>query len=173
MNGAIVNGALLRVERARDKSRPARWVAPNGGGVGPFRPRLRRGGGAGAAAGSYHQAGLERKMMRRVPESTAAPSPQETTAPMQAGYTDGAAPGAPAYGYDYAATAAMADPYAAPPAYAPGLPARMYRMENSWEQWEALLASSDPEVQLALLDHVRQAAQASGALDMGPHPSSS
>ncbi|KAH8032912.1 hypothetical protein HPB51_003696 [Rhipicephalus microplus] len=50
---------------------------------------------------------------------------------------------------------------------------RMYRMENSWEQWEALLASSDPEVQLALLDHVRQAAQASGALDMGPHPSSS
>nr|XP_037288980.1 postacrosomal sheath WW domain-binding protein-like [Rhipicephalus microplus] len=128
MNGAIVNGALLRVERARDKSRPARWVAPNGGGVGPFRPRLRRGGGAGAAAGSYHQAGLERKMMRRVPESTAAPSPQETTAPMQAGYTDGAAPGAPAYGYDYAATAAMADPYAAPPAYAPGLPA-----VASWE----------------------------------------
>lgn len=50
---------------------------------------------------------------------------------------------------------------------------RMYRMENSLEQWEALLASSDPEVQLALLDHVRQAAQASGALDMGPHPSSS
>ncbi|KAH8032008.1 hypothetical protein HPB51_022530 [Rhipicephalus microplus] len=50
---------------------------------------------------------------------------------------------------------------------------RMYRMENSWEQWEALLASSDPELQIALLDHVRQVAQASGALDMGPHPSSS
>ncbi|KAL1431527.1 hypothetical protein MTO96_014046 [Rhipicephalus appendiculatus] len=128
MNGAIVNGALLRVERARDKSRSARGVAANGGGVGPFRPRLRRGGGVGAAAGSYQQAGLERKMMRRAPESTTASTPQETTPPMQAGYTVGAAPGAPGYGYDYAATAAMANPYAAPPAYAPGLPAAA-----SWE----------------------------------------
>uniref|UniRef100_L7M015 Putative tick transposon n=1 Tax=Rhipicephalus pulchellus TaxID=72859 RepID=L7M015_RHIPC len=50
---------------------------------------------------------------------------------------------------------------------------RTYELENSLEQWEALLASSDPEVQLALLDHVRLAAQASGALDMGPHPSRS
>ncbi|KAH8023368.1 hypothetical protein HPB51_013206 [Rhipicephalus microplus] len=34
------------------------------------------------------------------------------------------------------------------------------------EQWEAHLASSDPGVQLALLDQVRRAAKASGALDM-------
>lgn len=40
----------------------------------------------------------------------------------------------------------------------------------SMEQWEAHLASSDPGVQLALLDQVRRAAKASGALDVGPQP---
>ncbi|KAH7935316.1 uncharacterized protein LOC119404099 [Rhipicephalus sanguineus] len=128
MNGSIVNGALLRVERARDKSRTARGVGANGGGVGPFRPRSRRGGIAGAAAGSYQQAGLERKMMRRAPDPTTASSPPETTPPMPAGYAVGAAPGVPGYGYDYAATAAMANPYAAPTTYAPGLPTAA-----SWE----------------------------------------
>ena len=44
---------------------------------------------------------------------------------------------------------------------------------GSLEQWEAQLASSDPEVQLALLSHVRRAAQASGALDLGPQPTCS
>lgn len=48
-----------------------------------------------------------------------------------------------------------------------------YKLCNTFEQWEAQLASSDPEVQLALLRHVRQTAAASGALDLGPHPSSS
>ncbi|KAH8020058.1 hypothetical protein HPB51_023941 [Rhipicephalus microplus] len=38
------------------------------------------------------------------------------------------------------------------------------------EQWEAHLASSDPGVQLALLDQVRRAAKASGALDVHKHP---
>nr|XP_037270357.1 serine/arginine-rich splicing factor 3-like [Rhipicephalus microplus] len=54
MNGAIVNGVLLRVERARQKS------------------------------------------------------------------------SAPGYGYDYASTTVMANPYAAPPAYTPALPAAAF-----------------------------------------------
>lgn len=40
----------------------------------------------------------------------------------------------------------------------------------STEQWEAQLASSDLGVQVALLDQVRRAAKASGALDVGPQP---
>ncbi|KAH6941732.1 hypothetical protein HPB50_022943 [Hyalomma asiaticum] len=123
MNGALVNGALLRVERARDKSKTARGA--NGGGIGPFRPRSRRGGAAGAAAGSYQQAGLERKMMRHAPTAAAASTPPETTPPMPTGFAVGAAPGAQGYGYDYAA---MQNQYAAAPVYAPAMPAA-----TSWE----------------------------------------
>lgn len=124
MNGAIVNGALLRVERARDKSRTTRGAGPSGSGVGPFRPRPRRGGVAGVAAGSYQQAGLERKMMRRAPTPTvgAASSPPESTPPMPTGFAVGASPGAAGYGYDYAAAAAVSNPYATAAAYAPGIP---------------------------------------------------
>ncbi|KAH8020251.1 hypothetical protein MRX96_031119 [Rhipicephalus microplus] len=106
MNGAIVKGALLRVERARKNSRLAR-------GIGPFRPRLHRGGVVGAAAASYKQDDLERKMMCCAPESTATPSPQETTPPMQAWYTVCAMPCVPGYGPDNAPTTAMANPYSA------------------------------------------------------------
>lgn len=41
---------------------------------------------------------------------------------------------------------------------------------TSSKQWEAQLASSDTKVHLALLCHVRWAAQASGALVLGPQP---
>ncbi|XP_065290056.1 uncharacterized protein [Dermacentor albipictus] len=123
MNGAIVNGALLRVERARDKARTTRGAGASG--VGPFRPRSRRGGGAGAAAGMYQQAGLERKMMRRAPTPTvgAASSPPESAPPMPTGFALGASPGVAGYGYDYAAAAAVSNPYATAAAYAPALPA--------------------------------------------------
>ncbi|XP_075740951.1 RNA-binding protein Rsf1-like [Rhipicephalus microplus] len=78
MNGAIVNGVLLRVERARQKSRRACGVAVNGGVVGPFLPRSRRDGCDAAVTGSYQQAGLERSMIRRAPELMVAFSRQET-----------------------------------------------------------------------------------------------
>ncbi|KAL3198619.1 hypothetical protein MRX96_014434 [Rhipicephalus microplus] len=78
MNGAIVNGVLLRVERARQKSRWACGVAVNGGAVRPFLPRFFRGGGDVAVTGLYKQAGLEERMIRRAAELMVAFSPQET-----------------------------------------------------------------------------------------------
>lgn len=102
MNGAIVNGALLRVERARDKARQTR-------GGGALRGRVRRGG-----APSY-QAGFERKT-RRTPTPTGAPGAGTMAAtPPDANFAvvPPAAP-APNFGYDYNAAAATANPY---PAY--------------------------------------------------------
>ncbi|XP_075740979.1 RNA-binding protein Rsf1-like [Rhipicephalus microplus] len=83
MNGAIVNGVLLRVERARQKSRWTCGVADNGGAVGPFRPRLRSGGSDAAMTESDQQADLERRMIRRAQELMVGFSPQETMPLMQ------------------------------------------------------------------------------------------
>lgn len=99
MNGAIVNGALLRVERAREKAR-----TPRGGGA--FRSRSRRGG-----PGSYQQAGFERKM-RRAPTPTVPPAAAN---PPLDGIGVAGAPvnTAAGYGcYDYGA-ATGGNPYAA------------------------------------------------------------
>ncbi|KAL3198622.1 hypothetical protein MRX96_014437 [Rhipicephalus microplus] len=109
MNGAIDNGVLLRVERARQKSRWACGVAVNGGAFGPFQPRSRRDGCDVAVTGSYQQAGLERRMIHRAPELMVAFSPQETMPLIPR-------PVHPGYGYDYASTTVMANPYATPPA---------------------------------------------------------
>lgn len=102
MNGAILNGALLRVERARDKARQSR-------GGGALRGRVRRGG-----APSY-QAGFERKT-RRTPTPTGAPGGPGvggmTATPPDACFAVVPPSAAVNYGYDYNA-GATANPYAA------------------------------------------------------------
>lgn len=47
------------------------------------------------------------------------------------------------------------------------------RIDFKKMKWEAHLASSDTETQLALLDHVRRKVQGGDALDMGYRPLSS
>lgn len=100
MNGAIVNGALLRVERARDKARQNR-------GGGALRGRVRRGG-----APSY-QAGFERKT-RRTPTPTGGPgAPGMGMTPSDASFAAVPPPAAVNYGYDYSAVTTTANPYVA------------------------------------------------------------
>ncbi|XP_064476652.1 cold-inducible RNA-binding protein B-like [Ornithodoros turicata] len=104
MNGTIVNGALLRVERARDK---ARKTARGGA---SFR-RLRRGG-------SYQGFANDRKVRRApTPTSPTGPPAQPLAPYPSASYARGGY-GVPYAGaWDPTAYAAPSPYYAAPPAY--------------------------------------------------------
>ncbi|CAN7976994.1 unnamed protein product [Ixodes persulcatus] len=105
MNGTIVNGALLRVERARDK---ARTRTPRGGGASSFRGRMRRGA-------VYQGFGAERKT-RRAPAEVDFACPVQQT-PMS--YGDYSA-GYSAYTAGYGTTAGWeaVAPYSTPAYYA-------------------------------------------------------
>ncbi|CAN8004241.1 unnamed protein product [Ixodes hexagonus] len=102
MNGTIVNGALLRVERARDK---ARTRTSRGGGATAFRGRARRGA-------VYQGFGAERKTRRP-------PAEAEYTGTMpQASMSYGAGYSAYATGYEATAGWEAMTPYGTSAYYA-------------------------------------------------------